>query len=60
MRSVRATVRVTALISSPISMAAVCTNNEELFRMKRGKDFECELSKSGFDGLRDMLLAGPA
>lgn len=38
----------------------ICSNNEHLFEMNTGEDFECDLSFDGFTRLRDLLLAGPS
>ena len=37
----------------------ICANGDELFSLKRGEPFECELSPSRFGELQRWLLATP-
>ena len=34
----------------------ICANQDELFRTRRGEEFQCALSQDGFEGLRSLLL----
>jgi hypothetical protein len=38
--------------------ATLCTNSDELFQLGVGETFKCELSREGFEQLRDWVLNG--
>ena len=34
----------------------MCSNRDELFSLKAGEDFECELDEEGFERMREFIL----
>ena len=37
----------------------MCSNSDELFRLRRGETWQCELDEAGYNRMRDWLLRGP-